>query len=578
MQLIKKSVVFFAFIVVAFFAKAQTLKRAEILGAPTDKGVQVHLMFADSAQVKVQYGTTSGNYSGQTSWYSFAGGDPAAVTLSGLTPNTQYFYRVNYRSPGINTTQFRPEHSFYTQRTVGSTYSFVIQADPHMDEQSDTAVYALCLKNQLEDHPDFMIDLGDFLMTDKLKSRTTNQIPRDTIPYRCNLLRSYYEKINHSVPLFIANGNHEGESGWNLNGNANNIAVWGTLDRKKYFPTPTPDGFFSSDTTHYPFVGQRNSYYAWTWGDALFIVIDPYWNTMVKPDSLHGWRWSLGKVQYDWLRSTLENNHSKFKFVFAHHLVGGDPDGRGGVEFADLYEWGGKNLDSTDGFATNRPGWYKPIKDLFKENRVNVFFHGHDHFFGKQEKDCLIYQETPQPSHPNYTTVNYAAAYGYHEGEILPNSGYIRVTVNGDQAKVEYVRVYLPASESGTRHNKDVSSLYIIGARNCYDSLTPVPPPPVPVIVNTNYEDAHLFPNPSNGQTKVEFSMVKPEKISILVYNSAGQLVRKLVDGAVIPVGPYAVTWDGKSDGGASLANGTYFYSIRGETTPPKSGKLILLK
>jgi uncharacterized protein (UPF0216 family) len=44
----------------------------------------------------------------------------------------------------------------------------------------------------------------------------------------------------------------------------------------------------------------------------------------------------------------------------------------------------------------------KPVKELLRENRVNIFFHGHDHFFGKQEKDCLVYQETPQPSHPNY--------------------------------------------------------------------------------------------------------------------------------------------------------------------------------
>jgi hypothetical protein len=79
-------------------------------------------------------------------------------------------------------------------------------------------------------------------------------------------------------------------------------------------------------------------------------------------------------VQYDWLKTTLEQNDSKFKFVFAHQIIGGDPDGRGGVEFADLYEWGGNNLNGTRGFETNRPGWYKPIKDLLNEHRVNIFF------------------------------------------------------------------------------------------------------------------------------------------------------------------------------------------------------------
>ena len=47
---------------------------------------------------------------------------------------------------------------------------------------SDTALYRLCLQNQKDDNPDFMIDLGDFLMTDKLRRLTTPPtIPRDTI-------------------------------------------------------------------------------------------------------------------------------------------------------------------------------------------------------------------------------------------------------------------------------------------------------------------------------------------------------------------------------------------------------------
>lgn len=100
------------------------------------------------------------------------------------------------------------------------------------------------------------------------------------------------------------------------------------------------------------------------------------------------------------------------------------------MEVANLYEWGGNNLDGTPGFTSKRPGWYKPIKDLLKEHRVNIFFHGHDHFFGKQEKDCLFYQECPQPSHPNFSSVNYADDYGYFEGQIQANSGHIRVGVS----------------------------------------------------------------------------------------------------------------------------------------------------
>ena len=554
-----------------FSTQAQNLTHAEMLGRPTDNSVTVQAFFDADMEMCIQYGTISGTYPNQTSWQTFLANEPAEILVSGLQANTQYFYRMCYRLPNTTNIINRGEHTFHTQRPAGSTFSFVVQADPHVDVQSDTTLYRLALKNQLEDNPDFMIDLGDFLMSDKLKN-TANQLTHDTVTYRCHLLRSYYESVNHSVPLYIALGNHEGEAGWNQNGTANNVAIWGSQDRLKYFTNPFPNSFYTGDTSQSAFVGMRENYYAWEWGDALFVVLDPYWYTMVKPDSLHGWRWSLGKKQYDWLRTTLESSNKEFKFVFAHQIIGGDPDGRGGVEFADLYEWGGNNLDGTPGFATNRPGWYKPIKDLLTENRVNIFFHGHDHFFGKQEKDCLIYQESPQPSHPNFNSVAYATDYGYVQGQILPNSGHIRVTVGANGVQVDYVRAYLPQNENANRHNKDVSATYFIGTTNCYDSVSTG----VPMLWNSNYVDELISPNPFSEETKIHFSLDKPEKMTLSIYNENGQLVRHLIVDTVVPAGEFQLIWDGKNYEGVPQANGLYLYSIKRELSGNKSGKIIL--
>lgn len=556
----------------AINAQSQTLVHSEILGRPTDHSITVQAFFKDAAEVCVQYGTTSGVFPNQTAWQTVVAGEPAEVFVTNLKTDTKYFYRLCHRPLGATAFTTRPERQFHTQRPPGSTFSFVVQADPHLDEQSDTALYRRCLRNQLEDTPDFMVDLGDFLMSDKLKN-AQGQLSHDTVSYRCNLLRSYYETSSHSVPLFIALGNHEGEAGWQLNGNANNVAVWGTLDRKKYFLNPAPDGFYTGDATIHDFVGQRENYYAWTWGDALFVVLDPYWYTKPKPDAQTGWRWTLGKTQYDWLKATLEKSTSKFKFVFAHQIVGGDKDGRGGVEFADLYEWGGKNLDGTDGWAVNRSGWYKPIKDLLEEHRVNIFFHGHDHFFGKQEKDCLIYQETPQPSHPNFQNAGQADDYGYFEGQILPNSGHIRVTVGPDGTKVDYVRAYLPPNENAMRHNRDVSATYFIGATNCYDSLSTG----VPILWNSNYSDELIYPNPFVQDTKIEFSLAHTERVDLSILDEKGQLVRQLIAGSLVPEGKFQINWDGKGAGGNLLPEGAYWYRIQGEKGSVKMGKVILM-
>ncbi|NBU04812.1 MAG: T9SS C-terminal target domain-containing protein [Sphingobacteriia bacterium] len=553
--------------------KSQTVTYKELLGRPTDNSITIQLFFNDTVEVAVQYGTTSGVYSNQTSWQAFTKNSPVDITLTGLQPNTKYYYCVNYRYPNTTSVTNRPEYTFHTQRPTGSTFSFIVQADPHLDSSSDTALYRRCLKNQLEDNPDFTVDLGDFLMTDKLKN-SSNVVPHDTIPYRCQLLRSYYETSGHSVPLFIALGNHEGEAGWYNNGTANNIAVWDSQERKKYFNNPFPNTFYTGDTTHNNYIGQRENYYAWQWGDALFIVLDPYWYTNPKPTATTGWRWTLGKTQYDWLKTTLENSTATYKFVFSHQIIGGDPDGRGGVEFADLYEWGGNNLDGTPGFATNRPGWYKPIKDLLTEHRVSIFFHGHDHFFGKQEKDCLIYQETPQPSLPIFTGTTVASGYGYVSGQILPNTGHLKVTVAPSGVQVDYVRAFTPAQETTNRHNKDISATYFIGPVNCYDTLSSG----VPIIWNSNYDDELICPNPFANETKIEFSLTKAEKTNITIFNANGILVNHLLSETVVPKGKFEVIWDGKDNNGNALASGVYWYSITGESGKPTTGKIILSK
>ena len=127
---------------------------------------------------------------------------------------------------------------------------------------------------------------------------------------------------------FLALGNHEGEQGWRLDGTPDNLAVWATLARQLLYPNPFPDTFYSGNSTVLPFVGLRENYYAWQWGDALFVVLDPYWNTTLKPHSRgpdpatgDRWDWTLGFEQYDWMRQVLQGSTATFKFVFAHQVA-----------------------------------------------------------------------------------------------------------------------------------------------------------------------------------------------------------------------------------------------------------------
>ena len=53
-------------------------------------------------------------------------------------------------------------------------------------------------------------------------------------------------------------------------------------------------------------LGLLEDYYAWEWGDALFVVLDPYRYELVdRKASGDFWDWTIGSTQYEWLASTL---------------------------------------------------------------------------------------------------------------------------------------------------------------------------------------------------------------------------------------------------------------------------------
>jgi hypothetical protein len=428
---------------------------SEILSRPEASSVTINLLSDINIEFCLEYGKYQRNYTLVTQAYSAAKDIPSEVEIRDLDSGTKYYYRAKYRSEGSSGAYITgTEHSFQTCRPSGTTFKFAIEADPHLDTNSDTSAYALTLRNIASVNPEFLIDLGDTFMSEKQTPPLTQAIITD----RHLLLRSYFDRICHSIPLFLVLGNHEGELGWRNDGSVTCLPVLAANTRTLYYSNPLPDSFYSGNTIIEPIVGLRQNYYAWEWGDALFVVLDPFWYSTIKS----GWGFSLGKVQYDWFKDVVSGSSAKFKFVFSHNLVGGNGDDmRSGAEYADLYEMGGYNLDGTWGFDANRPGWGKPIHSIMKENNVKVFFHGHDHFYGKQEKDGIIYQEVPQPSNRNITNIS-ASDYGYVNGILLPGRGYVLVTVSAQSVNVEYIGTFLPAEENASRKNTQIIDRYTI--------------------------------------------------------------------------------------------------------------------
>ena len=426
-----------------------------ILARPEKNSVTLSVLAYQDMEGFVAFGTQSGTYPMQTPVRQFKKGEPVEVILSGLQANSQYYYQFCSRAPGSTQFTSSPSCAFHTARSPGSAFTFTITADSHLDGHTDPAVYQKTLANALADKPDFHIDLGDTFMTEK-------HATREAAAKQYLAQRFYFGQLCASAPLLFALGNHDGESPRGRDGEA--LAVWSNLMRKRHFPNPVPDPFYSGNGQPHPEAGLLQDYYAWEWGEALFIVLDPFWYTQKQRGGRDNWKRTLGSEQYQWLARTLGNSRAKFKFVFIHHLVGGaDDQCRGGVEAAAFYEWGGKNPDGSDGFAQNRPGWPTPIHQLLIKNKVNAVFHGHDHFYSKQELDGIVYQEVPQPGYSgNGQAPRSAKDYGYREGTILGSSGHLRISVSADKVTVEYVRSWQPKDETPEHKNGEVAHRYSI--------------------------------------------------------------------------------------------------------------------
>jgi predicted phosphodiesterase len=412
-----------------------------ILGRPTTNSITLSLLSATNQTLAITYGEE--NAASQTISAALTANVPQEINLTNLTPDTEYVYSIN-----------DVKNTFHTARTSGATFTFTIQADSHLDFNTNPQVYEQALANQRADKPDFFIDLGDTFMTEKYKPFTTAETQYLAQRYLMGQLAD-------TAPLFLALGNHDGEGA--LRGNTGSeVSVWAASTRIKYFPNPAPNDFYTGNTTPDPTVGELQDYYAWTWGDALFVILDPYWFTpATKGNASDLWNPTLGETQYRWLKNTLETSNAKWKFIFIHQLVGGaDKDGRGGVEVANLYEWGGKNADSSYGFDEHRPGWGVPIHQLLVANHVNAVFHGHDHLFVQQELDGIIYQEVPQPGSAQPNNTDSAAQYGYVRGTILGGPGHMRVAVSPEQVTVDYVRSYV--DEKPDQQNGQVDFSYTI--------------------------------------------------------------------------------------------------------------------
>ena len=461
-----------------------------ILGRPTDTSIVVHVLAKEGTEISVKYGETSERLSRITSSTVILAENAGAITISELAPNRRYYYRVIYMDTDGSRTG--DEYSFRTQRSKGTTFNFGVQGDSHperLGRMYHPDLYARTMQLVADAKPDLYFMLGDDsnlspLVADFFQG-DRSMLTQKFVDGNYINQRRFLGLMAHSTALFPVNGNHELGYRSLLGTPLHDVAIFAGKARNRYLPVPTPDNFYSGNPDPVEGIGLLGDYFAFEWSDALFISLDPYWHSTRVTERVSGgmgmgmgsnppwseivdeynaltqstgnlWDATIGDAQYEWLKTTLEESDAKYKFVFTHHVLG---TGRGGIERATKYEWGGYTDDGEWEFDEQRPNWELPIHQLMVKNDVTIFFQAHDHIFAHQELDGVVYQSVPNPADDTYTARNRNA---YLSGRVLDNSGYLNVTVSPENVQVDYVRSYLAKDEVGTRRHGDANYSYTV--------------------------------------------------------------------------------------------------------------------
>ncbi|MBN2492350.1 MAG: metallophosphoesterase [Planctomycetes bacterium] len=367
--------------------------------------------------------------------------------VTGLRPATRYRYRIRTGDRAA------AAGSFVTRRPPGEAFTFALLSDAHIFvrdfTEAELAAHplpaAVVRRYRTEenakwtlrmwrayghailprvaglvrkDRPDFLVNLGDVI---DLHGFGFNVPVPDESWMRKGLLdyRRLLGPLAAHVAHFTVLGNWDGESGHFSEAEQQRARG----PRHIYLPNPRPEDAPEGGGVH-------QDYYAFTWGDALFVVLNVVSYTPTahlldrtadpgRPDD-----YTLGEEQMAWFARTLAEARSRWRFVCIHHAVGGNA---GDVRNSAYGRGGGRAA---------QVGEQARVHALLRKHGVHVFFYGHDHVFTDRVVDGIHYTLPGSAGAPWKFT---RAETGYETS--WPDSGYARVHVAPDRVEVVFVDV-----------------------------------------------------------------------------------------------------------------------------------------
>ena len=305
---------------------APSVVRTSIMGdAASSMGV-AWSTYSGTAEAQIKYGTVKGsltlNAKGIVSKVSSTLGSVSEVTLTNLSPNSTYYYKVGGVSGG-----WSQEYSFRTgpkpHKECGKV-NFVVFGDSRAEtwegDKGSSDTWGKISVTAAKHNPLFFLHGGDIVYDGKKQKQWYNHLKRSSA-------------VSHKVPIMYAIGNHDDGPGEGDAANYNRIFL---LPRS----LKTLGGSGTED------------YYAFTAGPVIVASVSTEGFSKGTPKF---------KEQADWLDKVLTQNPKRWKFVIMHRPI-----------------YTEKGLF---GHAPNEAGHNAAFVKVINKHHVDAVFAAHNHFY-----------------------------------------------------------------------------------------------------------------------------------------------------------------------------------------------------
>jgi len=353
-------------------------------------------------------------------------------TITGLTPNTLYNYKLRYKALSKAIPPVLTHYSSSSRfRTPPAENATEVTFYAYGDTRSNAAIHNNVVKGMTEDmqksaaRQSFSIHVGDFVL------RGHSEKYWDALYFSRDAKYAATQEFLATFPISAAVGNHEfwGDTANpkvsdNHCGRTNNGDIF-----RKYWPSSLYHTVSSGNTTYY------NYYYSFDYGPVHFAVIDPYTSSIFHSDD----------AQFKWLEDDLAKSQKPWKIVVTH---------------VPLYDASGSNADAGCGLVDFGKQLRQSLHPLLQKYGVQLVLQGHQHYYSRStlknfsNGNSITYIVTGGGGAPLQTPHMYKLPFESYSSKIGQIFQFLRIDVKGTEMKVFVYQVNGADSSTNIISNK----------------------------------------------------------------------------------------------------------------------------